>query len=130
MPRSLLPDPLRQPDREIVLQFFQPVLTVAAGTVDLAIQPLGTMPEVGDHDARVVPKVAARVDDDFGLDHRTARVRPRLRLIAGLAKTRADAPVASAWVLDELPWVARLATPWAMAARRKKLKARMKGQSV
>src|SRR5690606_27256298 len=53
-------------DGEVVLQFLQTILAVAPRTVDRATEPFGSMPQIGDHDARVVPEITSGVDDDFG----------------------------------------------------------------
>ena len=61
---------------EGVMQFLDPVLAVAARGVDLRVQPLGRVPQVGDHEARIVAQLAARVRDDFGLDDHASGLRP------------------------------------------------------
>lgn len=46
----------RAADRQIVVQFFDPVLDVASCAVDLGVQPLGGLMEIRHDEARVIPR--------------------------------------------------------------------------
>jgi hypothetical protein len=49
-------------------------------------QPVGAMPQVGDHDARIVAQLASGMHDHFRLDDRPPRMRPAARLVACVAE--------------------------------------------
>ena len=66
-------------NRECAL--LDPVLGVPAGAVDLLVEETRRLPHVGHDEARIVPRLAVSVADDFGLDHHAARVVPRAGLV-------------------------------------------------
>jgi len=67
------------------VEFLQPVLDVAPLPVDLVHAP-GSLGQVGDDKARVVPRVPAGEPDDLGLHDHAPLAVPGLGGVAGLAK--------------------------------------------
>ena len=73
---------------ERVMQFFQPILAVAARAVHVRVHPLGGLTQIGDDKARIVTHLAAVVPHHFGLHHDAAGSRPRAGLIVGVVIAR------------------------------------------
>ena len=48
------------PEGEGEFQFLEAILAVAAGAIDVGVDPLGRLPQIGDDKARVVARFAAR----------------------------------------------------------------------
>ncbi len=61
-----------------VVQFLDPVLDFAALAVNLFVDPLRTLLQVGDDEARIVFRCFAVGTDDLGLDDDAALSRPAL----------------------------------------------------
>ena len=49
------------PEGEREFQFLEAILTVAAGAIDVGVDPLGRLPQIGDDKARIIARFAARV---------------------------------------------------------------------
>ena len=64
-------------DLEPVVQLFDPILDVTAGTVDPLVNEPRRLPQIGDDEARVVLRRAAGELDDLGFDDHAARLGPR-----------------------------------------------------
>ena len=48
------------PEGEGVFEFLQAILAIAAGAIDVGVDPLGRLPQIGDDKARVIAGFAAR----------------------------------------------------------------------
>ena len=59
------------------MQFFDPILDVAARTVDPLVEEPRRLAQIRDDEARVVLRLAAGEPDDFRFDDDAARVVPR-----------------------------------------------------
>ena len=73
------------PEGEREFQFLQAILAVAAGAIDVGVDPLGRLPQIRDDKARVIARLAPLMPHDFGFDDRAAGRRPGTRLIGRLA---------------------------------------------
>ena len=71
-------------DLEPVVQLFDPILDVTAGTVDPLVNEPRRLPQIGDDEARVVLRRAAGELDDLGFDDHAARLGPRAGGILGV----------------------------------------------
>src|SRR5450631_266503 len=72
-------------DLKAVMQLLDPIFDVTAGAVDRFIQMPGRLPEVGDHEARVVLRLAPWMAHDFGLDDHAPALLPSAGGVAALA---------------------------------------------
>ena len=66
----------RAAEVEPVEEFFDPIFNVATPAVHLLVDEPGRLPQIGDHKAGIVARLAAREADDFGFDHHAALMRP------------------------------------------------------
>jgi hypothetical protein len=54
----------RAPKGQGEFQFFEPILTVAAGTIDVRVDPLGRLTQIRDDKARVIARLTPGVPHD------------------------------------------------------------------
>ena len=71
------PTAARPPDLQAFVQFFDPMLDVAAGTVDPLVQEPRRLSQIRHDESRIVLRLAAGELDDFRFDNDPARVAPR-----------------------------------------------------
>ncbi len=72
------------PEGEGEFQFLEAILTVAAGAIDLGVDPFGRLTQIRDDKVRVIARLAALMPHDFGFDDRAPGRLPRARLIVRL----------------------------------------------
>ena len=67
----------RPTDLEPIVEFLDPILDVAAGTVDPLVDEAWRLAQIGNDKARVVLRLAAGELDDLSFDDDAARMSPR-----------------------------------------------------
>ena len=77
------PAATRAVDLQAIEQLLDPVLDVAASTVNPLVDETRRLAQVRHHDARVVPRSTFAETDDFGFDHHPALMAPRAGGVAG-----------------------------------------------
>src|SRR6266480_8025687 len=66
------------PNLHAVVQFFNSILDVTPLTIDLLVEPLGTLLHVGNHEARIIFRVAVGMASDFSLIDDATLILPGL----------------------------------------------------